>query len=123
MPGEDVMKYSSRKFNFKETIVNLVEIGTRRKCSKKNHIKVKLIDGKGRIKLIGADKIRKGSIILAEKGDIIPGKGIVVDGTAWVDESPITGESAPVLKDISDENKAVIENTMVLSSWLRIEIT
>lgn len=123
MPREDVMKYSSIRVNLKQLVWKLFDTKTRGRHGTVNDVKAKLIDSKGNIKLISCDKIKKGNIILIENGDIIPGAGVVVDGTAWVDESPITGESAPVLKDSNDENKIVIENTKVISNWLKVEIT
>lgn len=59
----------------------------------------KLIGKDGSIKTINANELKKGDVVLVENGDVIPNDGEVVDGVASVDESAITGESAPVMKE------------------------
>lgn len=74
--------------------------------------------------LIGATALRKGDRVLAEMGDLIPGDGTVIQGVAAVDESAITGESAPVLKEPgTDMASSVTGGTKVISDWLVIEIS
>lgn len=74
--------------------------------------------------LIPAADLRKGDRVLVEMGDVIPGDGMVVEGVAAVDESAITGESAPVLKEPgTDTSSSVTGGTRVVSDWLVIEIT
>jgi K+-transporting ATPase ATPase B chain len=68
-------------------------------------------------------KLRQGDFVLVEPGDLIPGDGTVVDGVASVDESAITGESAPVIRETGEDRSAVTGGTRVLSDWLVIRIT
>jgi potassium-transporting ATPase ATP-binding subunit len=70
-----------------------------------------------------ATRLEKGDIVLAEAGDIIPGDGDVIEGIASVDESAITGESAPVIRESGGDRSAVTGGTRVLSDWIKIRIT
>ena len=72
---------------------------------------------------ISALKLRQGDLVLVEAGDIIPGDGDVVDGVASVDESAITGESAPVIRESGGDRSAVTGGTSVLSDWVIVKIT
>ena len=72
---------------------------------------------------ISALKLRQGDLVLVEAGDIIPGDGDVVDGVASVDESAITGESAPVIRESGGDRSAVTGGTRVLSDWVIVKIT
>src|SRR6202158_122356 len=65
-----------------------------------------------------APQLRKGDFFLVETGDVIPADGVVVDGVASVDESAITGESAPVVRESGGDFSAVTGGTRVLSDWL-----
>ncbi len=67
--------------------------------------------------------LRRGDVVLAEAGDLIPGDGEVIEGVASVDESAITGESAPVIRESAGDRSAVTGGTRVLSDWLLIRIT
>src|SRR5690349_4798690 len=67
--------------------------------------------------------LRKGDVVLVEAGDFIPGDGEVVEGVASVDESAITGESAPVIRESGGDHSAVTGGTRVLSDWLIVRIT
>ncbi|QXL83824.1 potassium-transporting ATPase subunit KdpB [Comamonas sp. NLF-1-9] len=67
---------------------------------------------------IEANNLRKGDIVLAEAGDVIPADGEVIDGVASVDESAITGESAPVIRESGGDFSAVTGGTRVLSDWI-----
>ena len=69
-----------------------------------------------------AAELRKGDVVLVEAGDIIPVDGDVLEGIASVDESAITGESAPVIRESGDRS-AVTGGTRVLSDWLVVQIT
>jgi K+-transporting ATPase ATPase B chain len=66
--------------------------------------------------------LRKGDLVLVEAGEIIPGDGDVVEGAASVDESAITGESAPVIRESGGDRSAVTGGTRVLSDWLIVQI-
>ncbi len=92
------------------------------KKTKKNTI-AKLLDSKGNIKIINANELKKGDIVLVENGDTIPNDGEVIDGIASVDESAITGESAPVMKESGGDFASVTGGTTVVSDWLKIKIT
>lgn len=83
----------------------------------------KLLNLDGTTKVINANELKKGDIVLVENGDIIPNDGEVVEGIASVDESAITGESAPVMKERGGDFASVTGGTKVVSDWLKIEIT
>lgn len=83
----------------------------------------KLVDKTGNVKVINANETRKGDIVLVEAGDLIPNDGEVIEGLASVDESAITGESAPVLKEAGGDFSSVTGGTKVVSDWLKIKIT
>jgi len=68
-------------------------------------------------------ELRKGNTILVEAGDIIPIDGEVIDGVASVDESAITGESAPVIRESGGDFSAVTGGTRVLSDWLVVKVS
>jgi K+-transporting ATPase ATPase B chain len=73
--------------------------------------------------LTPAPQLRKGNLVLVEAGDTIPGDGEVVEGVASVDESAITGESAPVIRESGGDRSAVTGGTRVLSDWMIVQIT
>lgn len=72
---------------------------------------------------ISSDKLKMGDIIICEAGDIIPADGEVIEGAATIDESAITGESAPVIRESGGDRSAVTTGTRVLSDRLRIKVT
>ncbi len=67
--------------------------------------------------------LRKGDVVLIDAGDFVPGDGEVIEGVASVDESAITGESAPVIRESGGDRSAVTGGTRVLSDWLIVRIT
>ena len=69
-----------------------------------------------------APDLRKGDLFLVETGDVIPADGVVVEGVASVDESAITGESAPVVRESGGDFSAVTGGTRVLSDWLIVRV-
>jgi len=69
-----------------------------------------------------ADSLRKGDIVLIEAGDTVPADGEVIDGVASVDESAITGESAPVIRESGGDFSAVTGGTRVLSDWIVVRV-
>jgi K+-transporting ATPase ATPase B chain len=73
--------------------------------------------------LVPSTDLHKGNIFLSEAGDIIATDGEVIDGIASVDESAITGESAPVIRESGGDRSAVTGGTRVLSDWLVIRVT
>src|SRR5512136_295690 len=72
---------------------------------------------------VAAGTLRKGDVVLVEAGDQIPGDGEAIEGIASVDESAITGESAPVIRESGGDRSAVTGGTRVLSDWLIVRIT
>ncbi len=72
---------------------------------------------------VSALKLKQGDIVLVEAGDIIPSDGDVIEGIASVDESAITGESAPVIRESGGDRSAVTGGTRVLSDWIIVRIT
>ncbi|MBC7926936.1 MAG: potassium-transporting ATPase subunit B, partial [Bryobacteraceae bacterium] len=77
----------------------------------------------GRIEEVAASKLRSGDVVVCETGDLIPGDGEVIEGIATVDESVITGESAPVIRESGGDRSAVTGGTKVLSDRVQIRIT
>ena len=72
---------------------------------------------------VSSASLKKGDVVLVEKGQFIPGDGQVIEGIASVDESAITGESAPVIRESGGDRDAVTGGTRVLSDWLVIRMT
>ena len=72
---------------------------------------------------VAATALRRGDVVLVERGDIIPGDGDVIEGIASVDESAITGESAPVIRESGGDRSAVTGGTRVLSDQIKVQIT
>ena len=72
---------------------------------------------------VRADELRRGDVVLVEAGDYIPGDGEVIDGAASVDESAITGESAPVIRESGGDFASVTGGTRVLSDQIIVRIT
>jgi K+-transporting ATPase ATPase B chain len=77
----------------------------------------------GLYEIVLAPDLRPGDFVLVEAGDLIPGDGEVVEGVASVDESAITGESAPVIRESGGDRSAVTGGTRVLSDWIKVKIT
>ena len=77
-----------------------------------------LLDGRTK----AASELVSGDVVVIESGCVIPCDGTVIEGIAMVDESAITGESAPVLRECVSERSAVIAGTRVLSSRIVIEV-
>ncbi len=72
---------------------------------------------------VGAEDLRKGDIVVVAAGDFIPSDGEIIEGAATVDESAITGESAPVVREAGGDRSAVTGGTRVLSDVIKIRIT
>lgn len=83
----------------------------------------KLLDLNDNVKVVSASELKKDDVVLVENGDIIPNDGEVICGIASVDESAITGESAPVVKESGGDFASVTGGTKVVSDWLKIKIT
>jgi potassium-transporting ATPase ATP-binding subunit len=80
-------------------------------------------DHTGNVQEVAAPELHKGDLVLVEAGDVIPGDGDVVEGVASVDESAITGESAPVIRESGGDRSAVTGGTRVLSDWIVVQIS
>jgi K+-transporting ATPase ATPase B chain len=89
----------------------------------KTETTAKKLDAAGQVTVVNATTLRKGDIVLVEAGDTIPGDGEAVEGIASVDESAITGESAPVIRESGGDRSSLTGGTKVLSDWLRMKIT
>jgi K+-transporting ATPase ATPase B chain len=77
----------------------------------------------GSTEVVPASQLRAGDQVAVDAGEIIPGDGEVIEGIASVDESAITGESAPVIREAGGDRSAVTGGTRVLSDWIRVRIT
>jgi K+-transporting ATPase ATPase B chain len=75
------------------------------------------------VETVSATALRKGQYVLVEAGDFIPVDGTVIEGVASVNESAITGESAPVIRESGGDRSSVTGGTQVLSDWLIVEVT
>jgi K+-transporting ATPase ATPase B chain len=84
--------------------------------------KARKLSGKQEV-LVIADELKKGDIVVCEAGDVIPSDGEVIEGIASVDESAITGESAPVIRESGGDRSAITGGTKVISDRILIRIT
>src|SRR3984957_12378269 len=82
-----------------------------------------LLRPNGSIEVIASSKLRTGDVVVVTAGEFIPGDGEVIEGVASVDESAITGESAPVIRESGGDRSAVTGGTRVLSDSINIRIT
>jgi potassium-transporting ATPase ATP-binding subunit len=73
--------------------------------------------------MVPAPELKAGDVVFVEAGDLIPSDGDVIEGVASVDESAITGESAPVIRESGGDRSAVTGGTRVLSDWIKVKIT
>ena len=72
---------------------------------------------------VAAASLRKGDVVMVRAGEFIPGDGEIIEGVASVDESAITGESAPVIRESGGDRSAVTGGTRILSDWIKVRIT
>ena len=77
----------------------------------------------GKIETVAAAELRKGDVVVVVAGEFIPGDGEIIEGVASVDESAITGESAPVIRESGGDRSAVTGGTRVLSDQIKVKIT
>jgi K+-transporting ATPase ATPase B chain len=80
-------------------------------------------DRNAKVELVPSPKLRKGDFFLVEAGDVLPADGEIVDGIASVDESAVTGESAPVVRESGGDRSAVTGGTRILSDWLIVQVS
>lgn len=88
----------------------------------KQDTKARLLLANGEEKVINASELKKGDIVLVKTGEVIPNDGEIIEGVASVDESAITGESAPVTRGAGGDFSSVTGGTTVVSDWLKIKI-
>jgi K+-transporting ATPase ATPase B chain len=82
-----------------------------------------LVTGSGPTRSVPAASLRTGDIVLVKAGEFIPSDGEIIEGVASVDESAITGESAPVIREAGGDRSAVTGGTRVLSDWIKVKVT
>ena len=82
----------------------------------------RVIGTDGTEKTVSASELKKGDVVLVKTGEVIPNDGEVIEGVASVDESAITGESAPVTREAGGDFSSVTGGTTVVSDWLKIRI-
>ena len=85
--------------------------------------KIPSADKKEQTTAVSSATLKKGDIVIVKAGEQIPGDGEVIEGAASVDESAITGESAPVIREAGGDRSAVTGGTTVLSDWIVVRIT
>ena len=83
----------------------------------------RLLDQDGNETIVSSSELKKGDVVMVVAGEVIPGDGEVIEGIASVDESAITGESAPVVRESGGDFCSVTGGTTVVSDWLKIRIT
>lgn len=88
----------------------------------KQDTKARLLLANEEEKVINASELKKGDIVLVKTGEVIPNDGEIIEGVASVDESAITGESAPVTREAGGDFSSVTGGTTVVSDWLKIKI-
>ena len=82
----------------------------------------RLVDGKN-IKMVSSSQLKKGDVFICEAGDVIPADGEIIEGLASIDESAITGESAPVIREAGGDKSSVTGGTKVLSDRIKVIVT
>ena len=83
----------------------------------------KMVLSNGEIKIVPSNQLRKGDVFVCETGDIIPSDGEIIEGLATIDESAITGESAPVIREAGGDKSSVTGGTKVLSDHIKVKVT
>jgi K+-transporting ATPase ATPase B chain len=83
----------------------------------------KLIGDGGKIVATPSHMLRPGDVVMVEAGDVVPADGDIVEGVASVNESAITGESAPVIRESGGDRSAVTGGTTVVSDWIKVRVT
>ena len=96
---------------------------TLRKARTETNATKLLKNGSDKTEIVPAASLRIGDVVYVAAGEFIPGDGEVVEGVASVDESAITGESAPVIRESGGDRSAVTGGTKVLSDWIKVRIT
>ncbi|MFH0735199.1 MAG: potassium-transporting ATPase subunit KdpB [bacterium] len=110
--------------NFAEAIAEArgkAQASTLRKT--REETQAKLSTGKSEITLVSSSSLKKGDLFICEAGDTIPIDGEIIEGIASIDESAITGESAPVIREAGADHSGVIGGTKVLSDKIKVQVT
>ena len=110
--------------NFAEAIAEArgkAQAASLRKTREDTEAKLLLDDGT--IKTVSSSQLNKGDIFIAEAGDIIPTDGEIIEGIASIDESAITGESAPVIREAGTDHSGVIGGTVVRSDKIKVQVS
>ena len=110
--------------NFAESVAEgrgKAQAASLKKTQKDTKARLLMADGTERTVL--SSELKKGDIVMVSAGEIIPGDGEVIEGIASVDESAITGESAPVVRESGGDFCSVTGGTTIVSDWLKIRIT
>jgi len=81
------------------------------------------VSASGQVEKVPAASLRKNDVVLVHAGEFIPADGEIVEGVASVDESAITGESAPVIRESGGDRSAVTGGTRVISDWIKVRVT
>ena len=81
------------------------------------------LNADGSTEKVAAEQLRKNDLVLISAGEVIPADGEILEGIATVDESAITGESAPVIREAGGDRSAVTGGTRVLSDWIKVRVT
>ncbi|MGM0712883.1 potassium-transporting ATPase subunit KdpB [Brevibacillus parabrevis] len=89
----------------------------------KQDTKARKLAKDGSIQMVSSTELRKGDLVIVEAGELIPSDGEIVEGVASVDESAITGESAPVIKEAGGDFSSVTGGTRVVSDRIRVRVT
>ncbi len=89
----------------------------------RHETEAKLVLSDGSIKKVSSSQLKKGDVFFAETGDVIPMDGEIIEGIASIDESAITGESAPVIREAGTDHSGVIGGTVVRSDKIKVKVT
>ncbi|MCR8848232.1 potassium-transporting ATPase subunit KdpB [Rossellomorea sp. SC111] len=89
----------------------------------KQEMSANLLRGNGKTEKVASTSLKKGDVVVVSQGEMIPGDGEVIEGLASVDESAITGESAPVIKEAGGDFNSVTGGTRVVSDQIKVRIT
>jgi K+-transporting ATPase ATPase B chain len=110
--------------NFAEAIAEArgkAQAASLRKTRHETEAKILLSDGS--VKKVSSSQLKKGDVFVVEAGDTIPMDGEIIEGIASIDESAITGESAPVIREAGTDHSSVIGGTVVRSDKIKVQIT
>lgn len=112
--------------NFAEAVAEgrgKAQAATLRSMRRHVHAKKLFSNKKNEYHTVEAGALRKGDVVLVETGEIIPADGEIIEGVASVNESAVTGESAPVLREAGGDFSSVTGGTKVLSDWILVRVT